>query len=695
MAKRPLNQGIILLKSPNFDAAVRHAAAGFRVIPLEVFQNAEGQWKKRPYIRDWQEKATTDPRTLEQWWSEFPDALPGIELGSAGLVVIDSDRHNPEENGVAAFAELRKRHSDHAPHPRTLTAGNGQRHFYRQPPGRALGNGQGSLPKGINIRGAGGLVVAPGAVRPDGAIWESDRQAPDLRDAFREGSVPEVPAWLVEILRPRNRAEFAVPSSEGAACTPREQAYAAATLEEVCNELATTAVGHRNNRLNATAYRLGRMVARGWLEDSDVKSRLRAAAGANGLASNDGRASVEETIDSGFKAGLARPHDDLKDRGASELGAPLPSIPSPPLIPIYWDGDAPINLTKWLVRDVIPIQASGLLVGESRAGKTFLALDLARALSRGGYFLTKSARTGGTLYLAAEAPNTIQGRLTAARLGPLEPFLDENGNEKATGQKPKLLSVATILEVPDLLTDQGMAQLVATALDVSEQMQQRFGVPLRLIVIDTMLAAFNIQDWNNPAQTGKVMNALAKIAKATDTVVLGIHHHGKDITRGAAGSFALTAASDFVLSVFAEMNTEGAVSNRHLSVTKLRDAPTGWSCGFDLRPFKIGTDDEGQAINSAFVEPILGGLDNKPGPKKTKAPSQAVSIFMETLDEALKGKGEDRIIPNTGETIRMARISDVRASFGPRYKSATRTPKSPDAQRCRPSALVGQNGLIV
>jgi hypothetical protein len=207
----------------NLESALRHAAAGLRIIPVRAFQDAKGPWKKKPHIRDWQEKATTDPRTIEQWWSEFPDALPGIELGSADLVVIDADHHNPEEDGVAAFAELRERHSDNVPHPQTLTAGNGQHHFYRQPPGRHFGNGEGSLPKGINVRGAGGFVVAPGAVRPDGAIWESDPQTPDLRDAFREGSIPEVPAWLVEILRPQNRAEFAQPNSKEVACTPRGQ----------------------------------------------------------------------------------------------------------------------------------------------------------------------------------------------------------------------------------------------------------------------------------------------------------------------------------------------------------------------------------------------------------------------------------------------------------------------------------------
>ena len=134
---------------------------------------------------------------------------------------------------------------------------------------------------------------------------------------------------------------------------------------------------------------------------------------------DDGEAAVRDTITSGIKSGILCPHDDLRDRHNGDDASPKSVPKSPPLIPVYWDGDAPVRGANWLVRDLIPLNASGLLVGESRAGKTFLAFDLARALSKGGSFLSRSARQGGTLYLAAEASSTIQGRLIAARLGPL------------------------------------------------------------------------------------------------------------------------------------------------------------------------------------------------------------------------------------------------------------------------------------
>jgi hypothetical protein len=71
-------------------------------------------------------------------------------------------------------------------------------------------------------------------------------------------------------------------------------------------------------------------------------------------------------------------------------------------------------------------------------------------------------------------------------------------------------------QAPDLLIEQGRAQLVATALDVSKAMQARFRIPLRLIVIDTMLAEFDIRDWNDPAETRRVMNTLYWMIQRTN-----------------------------------------------------------------------------------------------------------------------------------------------------------------------------------
>ena len=670
----------VTLSEVNLRVALDLAATGMAIIPVRVFHEPSGQWQKRPAIKGWQRSATVDAEQIESWWSQFPQALPGIELGRSGLLVIDADRHDPSADGVGAFAALRASYRDESPpHPQTLTAGLGEHHFYRQPSGRVLGNSEGNLPPGINVRGAGGFVVAPGAVRLDGAIWEPTRGVPGLTDAFRAGAIPELPDWLVQVLSAKRRQAPDRLSEIDLVPSGRDQAYATAALEACISELGRTPPGERNTKLNAVSYHLGRMIARDWIDERVVVGGLLMASESNRLVEDDGANAVRETIESGTRAGMAHPHKDLPDQAPEEPSLKdEPESISPPLIPVLWDGDAPVNRIQWLVCDLIPMGSVGLMVGESRAGKTFLAIGLARALSQGSPFVTKPARPGGTLYVAAEAPGTIPGRLQAARLGPLEPFLDQGGCEK-----PTPLSVAVLSKPPNLLIEEGRTQLVATALDVSETMQARFGNPLRLIVIDTMLAAFDIRDWNDPAETRRVMNALSWIAEETSTVVLGIHHHGKDVTRGAAGSYALTAAADFVLSVFADIEADGTISNRRITASKLRDGPTGWGCDFELKPFKIGVNDDGENITSAFVEPktVTAGFGRIVRGQKKRAPAQSSTAFAKAFGEALEQVGIDRTCPGSDRVVRAVRVSDLRASFAREYYPGGGAGKAGDAQR--------------
>ena len=78
----------------NLTVALEMAAAGLPVFPAKVTFNEEKQlWEKKPHIQNWQQEATTDEKTLRYWWSEWPEAVAGIELGRANLIMLDLDRH--------------------------------------------------------------------------------------------------------------------------------------------------------------------------------------------------------------------------------------------------------------------------------------------------------------------------------------------------------------------------------------------------------------------------------------------------------------------------------------------------------------------------------------------------------------------------------------------------------------------------
>lgn len=172
----------------NARVAADLAAAGFSVFPC----HAGGEQAKRPMPGVfWRSASTSDRTKVARWWQRWPEAAIGLDLAKSGIIVIDADRHG-EDDGVAAIAELMHQHQfdpNDAPVVGTPNAGT---HFYfRQPHGGSLGNGRGSLPAGIDVRGAGGYVIAPGTVMADGRRYEIFGS---LADA------PVLPLWLVDII---------------------------------------------------------------------------------------------------------------------------------------------------------------------------------------------------------------------------------------------------------------------------------------------------------------------------------------------------------------------------------------------------------------------------------------------------------------------------------------------------------------
>jgi RecA-family ATPase len=160
------------------------------------------------------------------------------------------------------------------------------------------------------------------------------------------------------------------------------------------------------------------------------------------------------------------------------------------------------------------------------ARQSYLALDLAVAMAIGRPFLGKQVLQGGVLYIATEGQITIRRRLMAARQGvPLDEKL-----------------IAVIQEPPsDFMKTEDVDRIIATAKHINEEMLKATGFPLRMIILDTMISGFGIGDWNNVADTSDAMKVLRRIKDEVGVAVTAVHHHGKDASRGAAGSYALAA----------------------------------------------------------------------------------------------------------------------------------------------------------
>src|SRR5262245_11110244 len=315
-------------KEANLAAALALADAGVKIFPAGA--------DKRPLFKSWQQIATTDAAQVGEWWARAPHALPAIPCGVNNVVVIDLDRHPGAVDGVLAFKDLVARHGSlprGVPMVRTPTGG-GLHLYFHQPDGEPLGNGRGELPAGIDVRGTGGFVIAPGATLPDGRRWEEVTGRPSVLAFFKNGATP-IPRWVQDIIRHRmeddadhtdddtnNTTDDAATSDTSNNATnttddtddQRGRTYALAALLEIEGELDGTAAGQRNERLYKGAFRLGTMRARGWLADCDITVALTRASEANNYLREHGINATRKTIESGLRDGEKVPHPDLEDR---------------------------------------------------------------------------------------------------------------------------------------------------------------------------------------------------------------------------------------------------------------------------------------------------------------------------------------------------------------------------------------------
>lgn len=168
--------------SSTLHAALEYAARGWAVLPVQP----RG---KTPIVDDWPSQASCDPETIRGWWERFPSAGVGIATGpGSGLVVLDVD---PDATGDESLLALVHAHGRLPGTAISLTGGGG-RHYLFAHPGGDIRNSAGKLGPGLDVRGAGGFVVAPPSVHPNGREYTWDGGEP--------GDVAELPGWLLELL---------------------------------------------------------------------------------------------------------------------------------------------------------------------------------------------------------------------------------------------------------------------------------------------------------------------------------------------------------------------------------------------------------------------------------------------------------------------------------------------------------------
>lgn len=165
------------------DSALALAAHGFRVFPLKADS-------KLPAVKAWPDIATDDAETIRALWADMPAANVGIYTNAyrdRHMCVVDIDMKNGN-NGLDEFMRLADEHGGDIPVTRTVISTTGGIHLYFTTP-FPIKSGAGELAPGIDTRGSGGYVVAPGATL-GGKSYVLGNHA----------DIAECPEWLLKIL---------------------------------------------------------------------------------------------------------------------------------------------------------------------------------------------------------------------------------------------------------------------------------------------------------------------------------------------------------------------------------------------------------------------------------------------------------------------------------------------------------------
>ena len=578
---------------PNLSRFAQHAellvANGWRPIPGYADT-------KRPSINGW------DAYNSRQWEADELQQMirgRGQEEGQViclaiqpEIVAIDIDIENEDQaRQIALFSQ---EHLGGTPlvrvgrHPRYLV-------IYRND-----GSIRSRKLHPIEIFAGSGQIVGFGYHAKAGRdyLWEyksplelttTSDEIPTISNAQLEAFLTD--CWTVVERKANVRDDWVEPVFIGTdRATDRFQALE--VINTAAEALALSPEGNRNNALFHVSYIAGQAIAAGLVQRDEAELTIIHAADTSGLGTDDGRRSIQATMRSGIMQGGNNPffvtgnwfeHPD--DEQSSE--EPLKKNPDDGF---ELDSDKPFSLPPSIIKGLAPRNGIAFIGGQSGAGKTFIAVDLAISLATGQPFFGKRVKEKvGVIIIAGEGAQTLQPRITTAK---------------------KARSIHTPLPIawtdtfPDFTKAEEVKAFILKLKRMKQRMLEQYGVRMGCIVIDTLAAVFNLADENDNSEASKIIRAMKVIGDELDALIMPVHHYGKGAETGLRGASAWRAGSDSVLSITADRNQlTGLVTDHSLWLAKSRVGEEGPVGAFALRVMLIGHDEDGDELTSCYVVP--------------------------------------------------------------------------------------------
>ena len=264
---------------------------------------------------------------------------------------------------------------------------------------------------------------------------------------------------------------------------------------------------------------------------------------------------------------------------------------------------------EWVIGDgdkgIITQHGLSVMYGAPGAGKSFVALDMALSICTGTPWQGMPTREGKVLYIAGEGVGGLGKRLKAweAHNG-----VRESGNLK-------------VLPIAVNFRETGEVEKLMRSIDAA-------GDGWTAVFVDTVARSLVGADENSATELGLWVAAADSLKAHCKCALIGIHHSGKDSTRGMRGSSALLGAVDTSLAVTKD---EDLV---YIRCEKQKDAEPADEQVFQMTDVAL--------IDGSSV--VLTRLDGEQPVKKKKA--KGLTVNQQLALEALRN-----VVIDTGNKV--------------------------------------------
>lgn len=161
----------------------------------------------------------------------------------------------------------------------------------------------------------------------------------------------------------------------------------------------------------------------------------------------------------------------------------------------------------WLIKGLVERNGVFILAAEKQAGKSFVVMDMGMKIARGLQYGDRITRKGIVIHIACEDGKGVQMRA--------EGYRQANGISPDT-DIPYIVMDREFTLMDDKVIDKLIAQV--------KEWEDYYGLPVELIIIDTLSVATEGLNEIDGAEVGKVLARVNRLKDQTGAAICLVHH---------------------------------------------------------------------------------------------------------------------------------------------------------------------------